>query len=106
MRYVQRCSFLTDPFAEQTDQNYFHNTTKVVAHECVQKRVKNVPGSAKWPVAPDAVEGNNAGVCENGVAPPPTLEDRGAGKSTTIRQAAVILAASSLAALEVFLSSP
>jgi hypothetical protein len=77
-----------------------------IAQECVQKRLKNIPGSATSPAAPEAVEGNNAGVCEDGVAPPPTLEDRGAGKSSTIRQAAIILAASSLAALEVFLLLP
>jgi hypothetical protein len=50
---------------------------KFIAHECVQIRLKNIHGSAKFPVAPGAVEGNNAGVCENGVAPPPTLEDQG-----------------------------
>jgi hypothetical protein len=62
-----------------------YTTTKPIAHECVQKRLKKIPGSAKLPVAPDAVEGNNANVCENGVAPPPILEDQGAEKKTTNR---------------------
>jgi hypothetical protein len=42
-------------------------------------------GSRKSPVAPDAVEENNAGLCENGVAPPPTPEDRDAEKKTRNR---------------------
>jgi hypothetical protein len=92
------------PILSRSRADYLSCTTiaKSIPHECVQRKLKNIPGSATSPAAPDAVEGFNLINWKNGVAPHPSFEDRGTAKNATIRPAAITLAPSSLAALEVF----